>query len=287
MNAHRDELRPSARNWLVLALGAGGGTILIVLLARTAVGAIDRQLGPLTIAGLAAAGFALAMTVWRLDDASRPLDAWQQRTVRAAAALLAGLLFGLLVARDSSAGIVSVAVMTLTWAVAAAVRIRPAIGAEFFAARLSSTKTEPNALPTACTSSSNSADSVELEQSALAMTSPRVPDENDDDPSLQLQLRRCRTEEGESIEIQARLEFAAGAREAVLHVPFWPALSASPVVECEPLDADDIELRVTSAEPYGLRLEGRLPSITAVPRSVLIGVEVQVATGATGIVVAA
>jgi hypothetical protein len=119
---------------------------------------------------------------------------------------------------------------------------------------------------------------------ALAFTGVN---EIEDDPSLQMQLRRCRTADGETIEIHARLEFVAGAREAVLHVPFWPALSATPVVECEPLDASDIELRVTAAEPYGLRLEARLPKVTTVRRSVLIGVEVQVADEAADISAAA
>jgi hypothetical protein len=109
----------------------------------------------------------------------------------------------------------------------------------------------------------------------------------DDDPSLRMQVRRLQSEDGETIEIQARLEFVPGAREAVLHVPFWPALTGQPEVECEPLDADDIELRATSAERYGLRLEARLPSVATAPRSVLIGVEVRVSQSPAGIVAAA
>ena len=267
MNAFREGSRRPAQNWLVLALGVAGGAILLVLLARTAVGAIDRQLGAGTIAILSALGFALAMTAWRLDDAARSEETWQQRAARAAAALLSGLMFGLLVARDSTAGVVSVTVMALTWAVAAALRLRPAFEASLLVQR------SPQPQLTSALASSTSL-SAQL-PGELAMTG--VTNEAENDPSLQMQLRRCRSADGETIEIHARLEFVPGAREAVLHVPFWPALSATPVVECEPLDASDIELRVTAAEPYGLRLAARLPKVTTVRRSVLIGVEVQVA----------
>lgn len=283
MHAGKDELRHSALNWLALALGIGGGTVLVVLLARTAVGAIDRQPGPWTIAGLAAAGFTVALTVWRLDDALRLNDPWRRRSARAAAALLSGLLFGLLVARDSTAGVVSVVVMALTWTAAAAVRLWPAIEA-----RLSCPGPPQLEAATTTTASPTVSANVVTLDAPVAMSSPAsMPLEIDDDRAVQMQLRRRRTGDGETVELQARLEFVAGAREAVLHVPFWPALSGLPVVECEPLNGDDIELRVTAAERYGLRLEGRLPTITGVARSVLIGIEVQVTSEASDVSAAA
>lgn len=288
MNAHRDGTRPSTPSWPVLALGIGGGTILVVLLARTAVGAIDREPGPVAIAALAAVGFALAMTAWRLDDAARTDDAWQRRAARATAALLSGLLFGLLIARDSTGGVVSVTVMALTWSVAAALRIRPAIEARLSAAeKLQTQSASTSVAPISAATPATSARAVPVTTAVEPLMLAGAMLELDHDPSLQMQLRRCRTADGETIEIHARLEIVAGARESVLHVPFWPALLASPVVECEPLDADDVELRITSAEPYGLRLEARLPAVTAIARSVLIGVEVHVAVEAAGIAAAA
>lgn len=254
MSVRKDETRASVLDRLSLALGIAGGTILVVLLARTAVGAIDRQPAPMAIAALAALGSALGMAVWRLNDAARPTREWPRRAARAAAAVLSGLLFGLLVAQDSVSGVASVVVIALTWSVAATVRIWRTTEIDRI------TAPGVNVVPVANANTGIAADT------AITVA---------DDPSVQLQLCRRRTADGESIELHARLEFVAGAREAVLHVPFWPALAAPPDVECEPLEGDDIELRVTSAEPYGLRIEGRLASAATAPRTVLIGIEVR------------
>ena len=271
MNAFRDE--PFTRQWLRVSLGVGGGAILVVLLARTAVGAIDRQPEPVTIALLAAAGFGLALTVWRLDDSGQPQRDARQRTVRAAVAVLGALLFGLLVARESLSGLASVVMMAIVWAVAAALRIRqPAVSGRSLKA--SGTTSREGDAP---------AEPREIEDHRC----DAARQEPGDDPSLQLLLRRHRDENGERIELQARLEFVAGAREAVLHVPLWPALPARPVVECEPLDGDEIELRVTSAEPYGVRIEGRLATAAIGPRTILIGVEIRASTDRSRSIVAA
>lgn len=254
MNALREGSSPLAQSCLRLALGIGWGTIVVILLGRSAVGAIERTPGPITIAVLAAAGFALALTVWRLDDAARPSDDWSHRTARAAAAILSGLLCGLLVARTSLPGLISVVTMALACSVGAVLWILNINAAD--SASAASATTQGNTNPTF---------GIEAEVQPPAV----------DDPSLQMQLRRYRDADAERIELQARLEFVAGAREAVLHVPFWPALVAVPDVECEPLEGDDIELRVTSAEPYGVRIEGRLPTAALTSRMVLVGVEVR------------
>lgn len=275
MNARKDQPGPSVQSWVALALAVGGGTIIVVLLARTAIGAIHQQFPAWLIAGLAACGFALTMTAWRLDDAAGTGRNLQRRTARAAAAVLSGVFFGLLVARASTAGIVSVAVMALTWSVAAAFRIRPGLADDVQRAvrsrtlrRSTSAGAGPRSSPGVPVGSNSTVLAAEPAESAIESAFA-------DDADVRMEFRRRQTVDGETIEVHARLEFVAGAREAVLHIPFWPALAGEPIVDCEPLDADDVELRVTTAEPYGIRLEARLPAATPAARTVLIGVEVR------------
>ena len=252
------------RQWLTLGLCAGGCLVLVVLLARMAVGAITATPGPWTIAVLTAIGFTFAMTAWRLDDFDRPASDLQGRVARLVGAWLAGLLFGLLVARQSTAGVATVSVVAATWVLASAYFVRysmMAIGASV------------EDCPGQASGPSSATPSSVVDGALNCPGQVASPDA--DDSALRLVMRRSGTADGESIEIQARLEFAAGAREAVLHVPLWPALAARPEVESEPLDADDVELKFTSVEPYGIRMEARLAYPAAVARTILIGIELR------------
>src|SRR5262245_32318338 len=115
-----DQEWQAARRWLSLGLSAAGLLALVVLLARTAVGAITAQPGPWLTAVLTALGFGVAMTVWRLDDIDRPAGDLHGRVARLFGAWLAGLFFGLLVARQNQAGVATVTVVAVTWALASA-----------------------------------------------------------------------------------------------------------------------------------------------------------------------
>jgi hypothetical protein len=260
--------RRTIRQWLSLGLGAAGSLVLVVLLARTAVGAITAQPGPWPIAVLTVLAFAMAMTVWRLDDIDGPAGDLHGRVARLIGAWLTGLLFGLLVARQSTAGVATVTVVAVTWALA---------GAYFLLYSMTS-DVASIAAPVPETASGTAIRSpvsiVPTGEAECGLESSACESDRTDS-AVRLTLRRSATAEGESIEIQARLDFAAGAREAVLHVPLWPALAAQPEVEGEPLDADDVELKFTSVERYGIRMEARLASPTAVPRTVLIGIELR------------
>lgn len=58
------------------------------------------------------------------------------------------------------------------------------------------------------------------------------------------------------IEGAFRVAFASGQRHISIHLPFAPALPATPEIECEPIDGDaEVEVRVTSTQPYGVRVE--------------------------------
>lgn len=296
-----ERIPPSVRRGLTLALGTGAAVLLVVVLARCAAGASQTTPAPWLAGLLSAVFFGMSMTVWRLDDMDCAAMTWQPRVTRATAAWLTGLLFGLLIARDSAPAVAAVVAVGLIWAAVAAVRIWQSLETLVAVSEPGGRsrpveKAEAIETPSVhCGSSGGSRShdgetgdlnlsptrAVQLE-TASAATNPHLPLE---DPSLRLRFQRHITTDGETIDIAARLEFGAGAREAVLHIPFWPALSAIPEVECEPLADDDVDLRVTAAERHGLRIEGRLAAATAGARSILIGIAVH-ASG-TGAIAAA
>lgn len=286
--ATSERIPSSIRRGLAWLFGTGGSVVLVVLLARTAVGAVDARLAPWAIATLSAIGFSLSMTIWRLVDADGAAGDIPRRLAGAAAGWLAGLLFGLLIAGTSAAGTASVTVVALTWAAAIACRLWRTCDVLRAGGDLA------NRIGPASDRLTGVAASPATVQLA---TRPAMTEEQPNErrqaerdgwqPSLQMNLRRHATPDAETIEITARLEFPSGAREAVLHVPFWPALASPPLVECEPLEGDEIDMRVTAAECYGIRIAGRLPTATAAPRTVLIGVEVQAAAANGGSAAAA
>ncbi|MBL8849993.1 MAG: hypothetical protein JNG89_09920, partial [Planctomycetaceae bacterium] len=202
----------TVRQWLTLGLCAVGSLAVVILLARTAVGAITSPPGPWLTAVLSAVGFAAAMTIWRLDDIDRPSVELRTRVWRLMAAWLAALLFGLLVARQSVAGVATVSVVAATWAL---------VGIGFVRSSWLNRPAQPAERAPENPLAGVSGQLGQLEQ---------IPRSVEDDSTERLLLRRRATADGESLEIQARLEFAAGAREAVLHVPLWPALAARPAI---------------------------------------------------------
>ncbi|MFO1095993.1 MAG: hypothetical protein U0992_22205 [Planctomycetaceae bacterium] len=288
-----ERIPPSVRHGLTLALGTGAAVVLVVVLARCAAGAFQATPAPWLAGLLSAVFFGASMTVWRLDDMDSAAANWQPRVARATVAWLTGLLFGLLIARDNAPALAAVVAVGLVWAAVATVRIWQSLetlgavsepgGRSRPVGKADAIGTPPVHCGSSGASQSRDAETGELNLSSMravplgtesAVTNPHLPA---DDPSLRLRFQRHVTTDGETIDIVARLEFADGAREAVLHVPFWPALSAIPEVECEPLADDDVDLRVTAAERHGLRIEGRLAAATDGVRSILIGIEVHAA----------
>ncbi len=67
--------------------------------------------------------------------------------------------------------------------------------------------------------------------------------------------RRSTAMGGELLEGQLVAVFAAGARQAVLHVPFIPPFTVAPHLECEIADGSDARIKVAAIFPYGARLE--------------------------------
>jgi hypothetical protein len=69
-------------------------------------------------------------------------------------------------------------------------------------------------------------------------------------------MSRSLQDECDVVEGGFRVEFAPGQRLVAIHVPFSPALPATPEIECEPCGGDaEVSVRVTSTQAYGLRIE--------------------------------
>ncbi|MDB5343303.1 MAG: hypothetical protein JWP89_1680 [Schlesneria sp.] len=79
----------------------------------------------------------------------------------------------------------------------------------------------------------------------------------DVDEGQTLWLSRRTTDETEQVEGWVRVEFAAGQREAMIHVAFCPPLPGIPEIETEDLEGSDLEIRVAAAFAFGARLSVR------------------------------
>ena len=100
-----------------------------------------------------------------------------------------------------------------------------------------------------------------------------APDLDAPPENLVQQLTRQRDESGgETLHAMAEAEIPAGDRVAVLHLAFCPPLETAPQLTAHALDAEDAEVKITTAESYGVRLEVRLPKPAARPRRVLVEV---------------
>ncbi len=84
-------------------------------------------------------------------------------------------------------------------------------------------------------------------------------------------MSRRVTDDGEVVEGWMRVTFAVGQREATIHVSFCPPLAGSPEIETEDLEGADLEIRVASAFPFGLRMIARRSGSTHEIRAARIG----------------
>lgn len=76
----------------------------------------------------------------------------------------------------------------------------------------------------------------------------------------------------ESIEAEMVVTFAAGERQTTVHVPIQPALPRTPQVECEPVEALDLEIEPELVTPFGIRLRVRRKGPTNQPFQARIAV---------------
>jgi hypothetical protein len=263
-----------ARRMLALGVWGGLGSVAVVLLGRSAAGELDVLIGPVMSCVVATFAAALSLYAWWQDHLAREADDPFACALRGVTALAPPAVIGLVLVRDSAAALTYLLALAVIAVVAACdlsliTRRRSVLAPGDQSARLAS-----NVAPgTAATSVALPGVSVEQ---PIDVAAPL------DDPDVSQAVTRRTTPESDSLEALLRVRFDPGQREVALHIPIWPAMAANPEVECEPLDASDVELRVSSAHTYGVRLEARRPADEIQqPGEVPVGVTITSAPAAT------
>ena len=255
------ETEAVVRRMLALGIWTALGAVAVVLIGRAASGELHVAIGPWTACALTTLAVALSLYAWWQDHLGRSDDEQFACALRGMTALAAPGVIGLILVQDSAAALTYL----LGLAVVAAVGVSD--GALMSRGRSgASVSQHPVAAGSARASGGESilpAEDVSAAPGALSVADPESAEESPgtfDDPATSQALSRRQTAMGECVEVLLRIRFVPGEREVALHIPLWPSLSADPDVECEPLDNGDIELRVTSARTYGVRIEARRPA---------------------------
>jgi hypothetical protein len=91
-------------------------------------------------------------------------------------------------------------------------------------------------------------------------------------PALVQSLTRERTADGEALHALVRATCEPGDRVAVVHLAFCPPLVAPPELTAHVLDESGAQAQITLAQPFGARIEVRLPRPASPGQQVLLEV---------------
>jgi hypothetical protein len=80
-----------------------------------------------------------------------------------------------------------------------------------------------------------------------------------DDPNLVQHLSRTEHHGIETIVAYFRIAFEPGQQRQILHVPFAPPLKLVPQVKAHATDHQEVRVRVTDRQKFGIRAEVILP----------------------------
>jgi hypothetical protein len=238
----------SSRRMLALGIWGGLGAVAVVLLGRSAAGELDVAIGPVMSCVVATLTAALSLYAWWQDHLARGADDPFACALRGVTALAAPAVIGLVLIRDSAAA--------LTYLLAIGVIAVVAVCDLSLIARRRAGTAATHRGEIRKTDIPSSIPPVSAVQPDVAATESVAPL---DDPEVSQAVTRRITPDADSLEALLRVRFDPGQREVALHIPIWPAMAANPEVECEPLDSSDVEVRVSSAHTYGVRLEARRP----------------------------
>ncbi|MDB5337194.1 MAG: hypothetical protein JWN70_2813 [Planctomycetaceae bacterium] len=97
---------------------------------------------------------------------------------------------------------------------------------------------------------------ISLAREPVLNDPPTNEEEAEGQEELISRLQRRHLDSGaDLLEGQLVATFEAGARQAVLHVPFSPPFSAAPHIDCEVADGSEVRIKVGAVFTYGVRLE--------------------------------
>lgn len=232
--------------------------VAVVLTARRLAGAFTQPLQAVPAGAVAtvAAGLSLLAFRWAADRVGWPSRRWAEWALILATVLPAPVIGGAL----------SVAVTTPLCCYLAGLA-----GMLGLACGLRSAFAQPAAA--SCWSSDARCGSVSRDQP----TEPRLAANQ----ACHWQSRGTDADGRDRLEGTVQIDFAAGQRQAVAHVPFSPPFAQPPAVECEVLDDADVCVKPAAVYTYGLRLEARRGGDCTRPQSVPVGYEVCCLSGSS------
>jgi hypothetical protein len=252
----------ATRNDVYWVVWSGAALIALITLSRAASGALAPVApGWAVLAAGVGIGFKLLTWWWSLPDGAA--DAARAQIARGSIAVCPPLIIGLILAGASTPALLGV----LT--VAAGGLMFVVVVSEQVATSPQVRQRDPAPSP---------AMDLAAPADVPAVAPPPAPF---DDPTVNQQIIRRRTDSGhDCLEALLRLEFAVNQREASIHLPIQPAMDGSPQVECEPLDDADLQLKVTAAHPYGVRIEAKRASDLDESATIPVGILIHAATEA-------
>lgn len=253
---------------LAAAVWTGLAFLTAGLLGRASAAAVSVSLPPAGAILISAVALAASLVAWWADCSVRRQAGGDGSVVSGLAAVIGPMLLGLILVGDSATAVA--VVLLLSFSAAAGVVWTSATGAVSFGVAQPAESGD-----VVHGSAARTASEVDVADVPPAVVGPRA-DENADDAIapeiLQQMTRRC--EQGiDVLECLFRVEFAAGQREAGVHIPIWPAFAEVPEVECEPLDESEVEATAASVHTYGVRIDVRLSAACEDSETVLIGVQ--------------
>ncbi len=78
------------------------------------------------------------------------------------------------------------------------------------------------------------------------------------DPAIRQQMIRSVDGDEDCVSVTTRVTIAAGADREVLHIPIYPPFETIPEVEAFVVSGNELRIRVTQKQRFGLRLEAVL-----------------------------
>ena len=227
----------------------------LVLLSRRLAGALPTPLPPLTLGIVATAVTALGLLAFRCVCPGLPIDSPRRRWALGLSCLAVIL------------PVASVSPIPLIVTTSGAIILLLSLGC---ALSWFLDQGQDNATAQASNQASSITGSqVSLETQHMSLTSESTPqapvpisatsdslnDEQEFDDTTDNVVQQLTRRDAEGVDVfegLLRVDFAAGQKLAIIHVPFWPAFDNRPQIACE---GTDCRVKVAAIQAYGARIE--------------------------------
>lgn len=260
------------RQWAALILRTLTGVAAVVLAARAIAGAFDLRVHAVIPCLSTVTALLASLSAWHLHESSVAESSPQRRLLRGFLSLVPAAVIGFSVSVNASpvalgitTGLLSIGLVTVV--------VAEAMRSDAQTAQSIDSRTDGQVDESAIEHARNGP-----EAHALAETSTFAETLMEHDSSANVEqriVRRHNSDGTESIEAELVAVFAAGERETAVHLPIHPVVAGIPVVECEPLDASDVTVTVSTVQPYGVRLQVKRNGTFNEALKVPIGIAVQ------------